>query len=155
VLRTLSKAWGLAGLRIGFAVGPASLIAEITKSRGPYKISGAAERAGIAALRWGADWVERQIRHTCENRDRLIAELRATGHAPLPSQANFVLLPLPATAGNASDVVSRLRRRGVGVRAFDTVAHLGPCIRVTVGPWEMMEVFLDAFQREVRSGGIG
>jgi histidinol-phosphate aminotransferase len=144
VLRTLSKAYGLAGMRIGLAVGPEPLVDAITKSRGPYKIGGTAERAGVAALLDGADWVAWCVKETKRNRDRLEDALRAMGFAPFESRANFVLLPLPAGAGSAREVTRRLRERGVGVRPFEDLPDIGDCVRITVGPWDMMEALLEA-----------
>ncbi|HUF68808.1 MAG TPA: histidinol dehydrogenase [Longimicrobiales bacterium] len=149
VLRTLSKACGMAGLRVGFAVGPDRLIAEVTKSRGPYKVSSIAERAGEAVLRDGQDWVDWCVQQTRINRSRLREALGLSGHDVLPSDANFVLIRLPPGAGGAQNVADRLRRHGIGVRPFAALPGLGDCIRVTIGPWDMMQAFLDALDAEV------
>ena len=143
VLRTFSKAYGLAGLRVGYAIGPAALIAEIEKSRGPYKVSGLAERAALAALSEGRDWVRARADEVIANRARLAERLRELGLAPLPSAANFLLVPLPAGA-RAADWNVRLRARGVAVRPFSAVPGAGECLRVTIGPWADMERFLTA-----------
>jgi histidinol-phosphate aminotransferase len=142
VLRTMSKAFGLAGLRIGFAVGPARLIAEIEKSRGPYKVSGVAEAAALSVLSGDLDWVRARAREVCGNRARLAEALTARGARPLESAANFLLVPVP---GSAAEWNARLRARGVAVRPFPALSQLGECIRVTIGPWRMMERFVDAY----------
>jgi histidinol dehydrogenase len=149
VLRTMSKACGMAGLRVGFAVGPSRLIAEVTKSRGPYKVSSVAERAGEAVLRDGQEWVDWCVQQTRVNRSRLREALGLSGHDALPSDANFVLIRLPDRAGGAQNVADRLRRHGIGVRPFAALPGLGDCIRVTIGPWNMMQAFLDALEAEV------
>jgi histidinol dehydrogenase len=149
VLRTLSKACGMAGLRVGFAVGPDRLIADVAKSRGPYKVSSIAERAGEAVLRDGQEWVDWCVQQTRINRSRLREALGLSGHDALPSDANFVLIRLPAGAGGAQNVADRLRRHGIGVRPFAALPGLGDCIRVTIGPWDMMQAFLDALDAEV------
>ena len=141
VLRTLSKAYGLAGLRIGFAVGPAPLIHEIEKSRGPYKITAAAEAAALAVLEEDRAWVADVVARVRENRERLRAELEALGLRVYPSAANFLLVQAP---GSATSFAAALRERGVAVRAFANLRHAGDCIRVSIGPWPMMERFLDA-----------
>ena len=141
VLRTLSKAYGLAGLRIGFAVGPAPLIHEIEKSRGPYKITAAAEAAALAVLEEDRAWVADVVARVRENRERLKAELEALGLRVYPSAANFLLVQVP---GSAAGFAAALRERGVAVRAFANLRHAGDCIRVSIGPWPMMERFLDA-----------
>jgi len=142
-LRTLSKAYGLAGLRIGYAVGPARLIAEVEKSRGPYKISGAAEAAAVAVLTEDRDWVANVVATIIENRARLAAALADLGFETLPSAANFLLVRLPAGA-RALAWNEALRTHGVAARPFSSVPGSGECLRVSVGPWEMMERFLAA-----------
>jgi histidinol dehydrogenase len=147
VLRTLSKAYGLAGLRVGYAVGPAALIAEIEKSRGPYKVGGLAEAAALAVLRHDAGWVRDRIDDVRENRERLQDELRRRDMPALPSDANFVLVPV---LGNAARWGAALRSRGVGTRPFARLPHLGDCLRISIGPWQMLLRFLDALD-DVRS----
>jgi histidinol dehydrogenase len=156
VLRTLSKAYGLAGLRVGYAIGPARLIREIEKSRGPYKVTATANAAALAALTEDEPWVRDVARQVRENRERLAAELRALGLRVWPSQANFVLVQAPATDGGAASgeqnaarrLGAALRERGVAVRVFPALPHAGDCVRVSVGPWPLMQRFLDAL-REV------
>lgn len=163
VLRTLSKAWGLAGLRIGYAIGPAPLIREIEKSRGPYKVTAAADAAARAALAEDRDWVRDVVARTVEHRDRLRAELERRGLRVWPSAANFLLFAPPGAAGAVGAVESRasgscasgscmsarwlagaLRERGVLVRAFPALPGLGDAVRVSIGPWPMLESFLSA-----------
>lgn len=145
-LRTLSKAYGLAGLRVGYAIGPAVLVREIEKSRGPYKVTASAEAAAVALLRTGKAWVADVIERTTANRERLIAELVLRGLNPLPSAANFVLVPLKPEGSGAENPAralgAALRVRGVAVRVFADLPKLGPAIRVTIGPWKMLERFL-------------
>lgn len=142
VLRTMSKAYGLAGLRVGFAIGPARLIAEIEKSRGPYKITAAADAAARAVLGEDRAWLDSVIAEATHNRARLRAELGTLGLYAWPSSANFLLVRSPRP-----DVLSfsaALRERGVAVRAFPELAGAGDCFRVTIGPWPVMERFLAA-----------
>ncbi len=148
VLRTLSKLHGLAGLRVGFAVGPSTLVQEVEKSRGPYKVSQLGALAAVAALGDISGWAD-GIRHrTLQNRDRLAAELRSRDLHPLPSQANFLLLPV-APAG-AVEVNDALRERGVATRPFPQLPDLGDSLRVTIGPWDQMETFLSALDGLLR-----
>jgi histidinol-phosphate aminotransferase len=135
ITRTLSKAFGLAGLRVGYAVSSPVLAAEIEKSRGPYKVSSLAEQAAIAALTEDRQWVEDRIADARGTRARLTQELRKRGLAPLASQANFVLVPLP----RVDRVSARMRELGVAVRPFPAMTGIGDAIRITVGPWAMME----------------
>jgi histidinol-phosphate aminotransferase len=152
VLRTLSKAYGLAGLRVGYAIGPARLIREIEKSRGPYKVTATANAAALAVLTEDEPWVRDVVRQVRENRERLAAELRALGLRVWPSQANFLLIQAPgggAPAGQARRLGAALRERGVAVRVFPALPHAGDCVRVSVGPWPLMQRFLDALREVV------
>lgn len=140
VIRTLSKAFGLAGLRVGYAVGQPAVVAEVEKSRGPYKVSALAERVALAALHHDRAWVDEQVRLAIELRERLADALRALGLNPMPSAANFVCVPIPG----AVDIGQALRTRGVAVRPFPALPHVGDSLRISVGPWPMLERLLDA-----------
>jgi histidinol-phosphate aminotransferase len=142
VVRTMSKAFGLAGLRIGYAVGAPTIVAEVEKSRGPYKVSVAAERAALAALAKDRAWVAARVADAQASRARLAESLRALGLAPLPSQGNFVLVPVPS----AERVAQRMRERGVAVRLFKALPSIGDALRITVGPESMMERAIDALE---------
>ena len=155
VTRTLSKAFGLAGLRIGYGVGSPTLVGMLERARGPYKVNALAERAALAALDPGGDaleWVRSHAALARENRAQLIAELRALGLPPLPSDANFVLVPTPL----ARELGRRLQTLGVLVRTQTDLprdlealrASNGEALRIGVGPWNLMESLLSAL-REV------
>jgi histidinol-phosphate aminotransferase len=135
VTRTLSKAFGLAGLRIGYAAGPETLIREVEKSRGPFKVGTLAERAAVAALIESRDWVRAHVEQVVRNRARFIAALGPLGFSPLPSATNFVLVPV----ANATESAAAMRRAGVAVRAFPGLPRIGDALRITIGPWEMMQ----------------
>jgi histidinol-phosphate aminotransferase len=143
VVRTLSKAFGLAGLRVGYAIGAPALVAEIEKSRGPYKVSAIAERAAVAALTRDAAWVREHVSLAVELRERLAGELRRMGLAPLPSAANFVLVPVPG----AGAVAQAMRAGGVAVRPFAALPRIGDAIRISVGPWALLERCLEELRR--------
>ena len=148
VARTMSKAFGLAGLRIGYATGAPSLVSEVEKSRGPYKVSALAERAALAALGEGFAWAGERISEALKNRERLTAELVKRGLAPICSEANFVLVPISAANARAR----HMRTLGVALRPFEDLplvsealrASGGSALRISVGPWEMIEAALTA-----------
>lgn len=144
VLRTMSKAYGLAGLRVGFAVGAPDTIMEIEKSRGPYKVSAPAEAAAAAALADTSGWTENVIQESHAMREALTRSLRDRGFDVLDSDANFVLLRVEPRTGRS--VVHALRDMGVSARPFD-VPDLFHAVRVTVAPWELLERFLMAFDQ--------
>jgi histidinol-phosphate aminotransferase len=162
VLRTLSKAYGLAGLRVGFAVGAPEVIREIEKSRGPYKVSRPAEAAAVAAIEDREGWVPGILEAVRTERARLLTELEARGLGPLPSGANFLLLPLGGI-GDAAAVTAALRARGVAVRPFPGLTGIGgsteagggdgtrDAIRITIGPRSEMDRFLAALDQVLGS----
>jgi len=135
VARTLSKAFGLAGLRVGYAVGAPALVADVEKSRGPYKVSGPAERAAIAALESDRAWVAHRVAEVVANRGRFAAALAQAGRVVAPSHANFVLVRVADAAATAA----AMRARGVAVRPFPGLRGIGEAVRITIGPWPMME----------------
>ena len=94
VIRTLSKAFGLAGLRVGYAVGQPAMVKEVEKSRGPYKVNAIAERVALTALQHDRAWVDEHVLLAVELRERLADALRAMGLTPMPSAANFVCVPM-------------------------------------------------------------
>lgn len=151
VVRTLSKAYGLAGLRVGFGAGAPAVVDEVEKARGPYKVSRPAGRAAVAALQDRDGWTERTVAEAVENRRRLTAELEARGLAPLPSAANFVLVPV--TDGTADEKALKLRARGVAVRPFADCPDVGDALRVTVGPWPLLVTFLEALDELLEEEG--
>jgi len=123
----------------------------VEKSRGPYKVGRIDEAAAIPALEDAEGWVPRIVEATRRNRVRLAEELASRGFGPLPSRANFVLVPVV----DATGLSARLRERGVGVRPFPDLSGIGDALRVTVGPWAMLERFLEALDRVGASGTAG
>lgn len=150
-VKTLSKAYGLAGLRIGYGVGSRELILEIDKARGPFTVSSTSGRAGAAALRSDDPWLADVVRETKENRDRLLECLRHRGCDPPDSAANFVFVPFEADT--VLDTAGRLARFGVRTRPFARREDGGSGLRATVAPWEAMQRLLDGLDL-VRSGTL-
>ncbi|WP_033342399.1 histidinol-phosphate transaminase [Catenuloplanes japonicus] len=135
VLRTLSKAWGLAGMRVGFLVAAPEVAAAVRKVTTPFSTNLLAQAAALAALDQ-----EEEVRRRCAlvvgERDRLTTELRKLGQEIPESQANFVWLPL---GDRAAAFGSALESRGVIVRPFQ-----GDGVRVTVGTAAENDAFLAA-----------
>ncbi|HEX7545979.1 MAG TPA: histidinol-phosphate transaminase [Gemmatimonadaceae bacterium] len=142
VCRTLSKAYGLAGLRVGYGAASAKIVEIIEKSRGPFKLNSMAERAAVEALTTDADWVAAHVREAIASRDRLAGELRAMGLAPLPSVANFLLVPTP----KAFAIAHKLRAGGIAIRPFPDLPGIGDAFRITAAPWPVMERALAALR---------
>ena len=145
VTRTFSKAYGLASFRVGYGVGAPELIRQVECARGPYKVSALSERVAIDALASDTEWVTHRAKEAVANRDRFCKELTALGTPPLPSGANFVLVPV----ASAQSVEAFMRDAGVAVRRFDRLPAIGDAVRITVGPWPLMQRCLDAFRGAV------
>jgi histidinol-phosphate aminotransferase len=143
VLRTFSKSFSLAGLRLGLAFAAPDLIAELAKVKDSYNVSRLALAAGVAALD-DAAWMHANARRLCATRDRVIAALRERGWSPCDSAANFFWLECGSAGGRAT--YARLREQGVLVRYFDD-GPLRSGVRVTVGTDAEMDRFLEAVGR--------
>jgi len=141
VTRTLSKAYGLAGLRVGLGFGTREAVLEVEKSRGPYKVSQLAEIAAVAALRDAGGWVVDTVERAIENRERFLAEVAARGFTALPSTANFVFLLV--ADGTAREVSNAFREHGVAVRPFAVESGFPEGMRVSIGRWEEMARVLE------------
>lgn len=145
VTRTFSKAFGLAGFRVGYGVGAPELIRQVECARGPYKVSALSERVAIDALENDTEWVAQRVAEAVANRERLSKGLAVLGNPALPSGANFVLVPV----GSAERVEAVMRDAAVAVRRFDRLPGIGDAVRITVGPWPLMQKCLDAFRGAV------
>lgn len=136
VLRTFSKAYGLAALRIGYLIAHPDVVAAVDRVLVPFCVNGLAQAAALASLA-ASDELDDRIAATLAERDRLVAELTRRG-APLPdAQANFVWLPVGAPALALAEA---LEARGVVTRPF---ANEG--VRVTIGSPAENDRFLAAF----------
>ncbi|WP_320780663.1 histidinol-phosphate transaminase [Streptomyces sp. CRN 30] len=135
VLRTFSKAYGLAGLRVGFAVAHEPVAAALRKTAVPFGVSQIAQEAAIASLRAEDELLGRVGSLVCE-RTRVVEGLRAQGWTVPETQANFVWLRL---GERTVDFAETCERAGVVVRPFP-----GDGVRVTVGESEANDIFLKA-----------
>lgn len=149
-VRTMSKAYGLAGLRSGFAVGSRSLALEADKARGPFALSGLATLAAAAALSSDSPWLEQTLAEARRCRARALAALSERGHRAPRSQANFVFVRWPEDGIEA--VTAGLAEAGVRVRPFrGDPGATG--LRVTVAPWPVMRRFVEALDGVASAGG--
>ncbi|WP_410646298.1 aminotransferase class I/II-fold pyridoxal phosphate-dependent enzyme [Amycolatopsis sp. cmx-4-54] len=124
VVRTFSKAYGLAGARIGYGVAPTDLARKVRDAAIPREISATAQMAGVAALKSRAS-TDRNISRVVAERTRVIAELRRIGYAPGKSHGNYVWLPLAEDSGRFA-----AHCYDDGVLVMDVADH---GVRVTVG----------------------
>lgn len=141
VTRTFSKTWSMAGVRLGYVIGPTWFIRELDKVVLPYHLDTAKQIAGRLALRFVSDMDER-VRQIVAERARLST---AMGDLPIdvtPSGANFILFRPETIAGR--DLWQGLLDRSVLVRDCSGWPRLTDCLRVTVGTPDENDAFLDA-----------
>lgn len=150
--RTLSKAWGMAGLRLGWGVAAPAMADALNAMRGIGNVSGPAQAAGIAALR-NPDtpaWLEAVRNSVIRARDLLAGSLRQAGYEVPDSQANFVMARVPADAGvSAGDLVRRVAEAGVLIRACDDYG-LDDWLRISVGKDEPMRIVSEVLAGAMR-----
>lgn len=155
VVRTYSKVWSLAALRLGFCVTATTVVEELDKVVLPYHLGAASQLAGLEALRFEAAMRER-VGAIVEERHRLSSALaRLPGLTVHPSGANFVLVRVdavsdhePGSAGHA--LWQRLVDHGVLVRDFSRWPRLEDCLRITVGTPEENDALLTALRASLQ-----
>jgi histidinol-phosphate aminotransferase len=147
-LRTFSKAYGLAGLRIGYGFAHDELISNLLKVKLPFEPSRPAQIAALAALE-DKDHLERTIKNNREGLPYLRKAFQRPGLEILPSAANFLTLKLP-TEQVAREVLDQLLQRGVIVRYLDSFGR-PELIRVTVGKPEENEYLLEQIEELMAS----
>jgi histidinol-phosphate aminotransferase len=145
VTRTFSKAYGLAGVRLGWMYGPPEIVDVVHRMRGPFNVSAPAIAAGVAALKDQA-FVARAVAHNEAERTRVEAAAERLGILAVRGVSNFVLLRFPDVAGKtARDADAFLRARGVILRGM--VAYgLPDCLRATVGTVEQNGRLISALE---------
>ncbi|HXF36986.1 MAG TPA: histidinol-phosphate transaminase [Actinomycetota bacterium] len=152
VARTMSKGFGLAGLRIGYGIADPSLVEVLLRVRIPFSLSLVALRAGLAALR-DPSYVERRRAFVARERDEMFARLeRLPGVIPYPSDGNFILIDVSGTGWTSAEIVAQLERESsILLRAMRAHGLEGAYVRVTIGDSEQNARFLEAFSRVVDS----
>lgn len=140
VVRTFSKAFALAGARIGYCLAHPDVVEDLRRVRLPYHLSALTQAAGLVALAHRDDAVQ-ILDAVREQRDRLLDALPRMGVETFPSFANFVLFRPPMPGG---EVWRELLDRGVLVRDFSDA--IDGCLRVTAGTPEEVDLFLSALE---------
>jgi histidinol-phosphate aminotransferase len=150
VARTFSKAYGLAGLRIGILAGEARQMAMVRRVASPYNVNAAALAVLPEALQ-DQEYVGRYVAQVLCNRERLQQELGNLGLHYWPSHANFVLVRI----GSAhAEFVQALRNRGILIRDRHTDPGCEGCVRLTVGTDEHTETLIEALRDVVEQMGL-
>jgi histidinol-phosphate aminotransferase len=148
VLRTFSKAFSLAGMRIGLAFAGREIIAGMLKVKDSYNLNRLSLIAATAALE-DLSWMRRNVRRIQNSRRRLTRELKKTEFTVLPSQANFVMARRHGE--NLKDVYLELKRRRILVRYFDR-PELQDSLRITIGTPEEIGTLSKELQKIVAGG---
>lgn len=149
VARTFSKAYGLAGLRIGALIGDAEQMRSIRRVSSPYNVNAVALACLPEAIRDQA-FIQRYVSEVRDSRGRLERALESMGIQFWPSKANFVL----ARVGAAAAFVEQMRRRGILVRDRSSDQGCEGCVRITLGPRAHADRLLAALQETCEELGI-
>lgn len=146
VLRTFSKAHGLAGLRVGYGLGPAELLGYCARMRDTFSVSSVAQAAAVAALD-DLSHVGRTVANNTEQAEILRVGLSECGYRVVPTAANFLYCDV---GEEASAFAERLRSQGVSVRPLGGWGA-PTCIRVSIGTPEENALFLSAARKVGRT----
>lgn len=147
VLQTLSKAFGLAGIRCGFCVGPPDVIQLMNNVKAPYNVNSLTSEVAINAMN-SMETLQKNIRLILEERTNVRTELERLTDIVVsvyPSDSNFLLFRVKNDA-KAEDLYKRMADRGVVTRFRGNEMHCDQCIRVTIGTPEENKKFLNALK---------
>ena len=147
--RTFSKAYAMAGARVGYAIGPAELIAGFDRIRNHFGINRIAQIGALAALQ-DRDWLAHILTEVAAARARIGAIARDNGLTPLPSATNFVAIDCHRDGAFARRLLAALADEGIFAR-MPGVAPMDRCIRVSCGPEAELAAFADALPRALRA----
>jgi histidinol-phosphate aminotransferase len=142
VLRTFSKAHGLAGLRVGYGIGPAELLGYCSRMRNTFSVSSLAQTAALAALE-DPHHIERTIASNAAQTQIVGVGLSELGYRVVPTWTNFLYCDV---GEDAAGVAQRLRHEGVSVRPLG-VWGAPNCIRVSIGTPDQNEFLLSALRK--------
>lgn len=138
ILRTFSKAYGLAGIRCGYSLSGVEMAEEISKVKPPYNISSLSQYIAMLTFK-EREIIDKQVEYLIEQREYLIRELKKIDKIHVyPSQANFICFEVP----DASLVHKKLEAKGILIRSFGNAPILGNCVRISVGSKEQNDILL-------------
>lgn len=143
VLRTFSKAYAMAALRVGYAVADLSIADMMNSVKIPYSLNSLSEGAAIAAVK-DQSFIEKSRDMVLKERPILSSKLSKLGFVPYPSDSNFILARSPI---DHSVLVSSLLERGIMIRDFGTKRRMENCVRFTVGTEEMNNLLIDTIEK--------
>ncbi len=146
LIRTFSKAWGLAGIRVGYALTSAEKGLELLENMLPYNVNSFSMNMAMASIE-KKEVVEKVVDITIRERGNLYDELEDLGFNPLPSDTNFLLCKTPAEI-EAKELLDKLLRRGIKIKTFEN-DRLKDYIRITVGDESINQVVLDNIKQAI------
>ncbi len=151
VLRSFSKAFGLAGLRLGYLVSNESIVEYVQRVVGPFNVNSVTQQAIALALeKWS--YFEQKIKLVVDEREWLMKNLKQIdGVNPYPSDANFILFKVTTDDLTSAIVTERMENRNVLVKDRGHLPLLENCIRVTVGTRNMNQTFLSALKESLEA----
>ena len=145
ILRTFSKAYGLAGLRVGYAISNRDIIEYLNRVRGPFNTNTAAQIAALAALK-DQDFIDKSIKNNIKGKDFLYSSFEEMGLEYIPTHANFLMVRVNLPS---AFVFGELLKKGVIIRSGD-IYGMDDWIRVTIGTEEENELFIKALKEVIR-----
>ncbi len=143
VLRTLSKAWGLAGLRVGYAIANQEIINYMDKVKAPYNLNRVSSTLALEALQKKDEMLEMREKILTERR-RFADKLREICTTVFPSDANFLLIKLPSATEKAQRLATEF---GLIVRDFSKGEGLRDCLRVSVGTPDQNDLLISSLSK--------
>ena len=146
VLRTFSKAYAMAGLRVGYAVASKPIADMMNCVKIPYSLNAISEWAAVAAVK-DQEFIRRSVEMVRAERPYLADGLRKLGFEPFPSDSNFIMAKAPV---DHAMLVSQLKAKGVMIRDFGSKRRTENCIRTTVGTRELNDLLLSKIEEVLR-----
>lgn len=144
ILRTFSKAYGMAGLRIGYAISNKDIIAYLNRVRGPFNTNAGAQLAAIAALE-DQEFIEKSVQSNNQGKEYLYSAFEEMGLEYIPTHSNFLMVNVNVSS---VEVFKALLRKGVIIRSGD-IYGMDDWIRVTIGTQEENEIFINALKEVI------
>jgi len=141
-IRSFSKAFAMAGLRVGYCIGSPEAIGELRQHYAPFTLNTLSEHCAVAALRDPA-WMRWAVKELVRQREELARKLEGMGFTVFPSSTNFLLVTPPCAAAALRD---SLMEKGIAVRHYPEPEVLADKLRITVGSEEHNAVLVEAIQ---------
>lgn len=153
VSRTFSKAWGLAGLRVGYAIANEKVIALLRGLKPPYNVNSLSAALVTKALRAGRKTMEGNVEKMRQEREKMRKELSALGFFVYPSVCNFLLARPPLGAKTASEMQKEIAAKGMIMRDRSSMPMLQNTFRITIGTPEENSKLMGYVEEIVAGGG--